>query len=216
MNEYDDRWDAIYDIETLNTDQSKTPIIDMSAYKFNWGRFTTDPYTFEELLGDIKRYKVSVKDQVKNYGAEVCPETLQFWEEQAAVVRKRITPKKDDLLVEDFLEQLFSHMTSSHQPTFHWSRNNTFDPVVVAMLARKAGMFERYRQAFKFWAVRDVKTWIDAKFDFSIDQNFIPVADEEYWNNTFEHHNSVHDVAADVLRLQAIRRGEEDLETVDR
>ena len=66
------------------------------------------------------------------------------------------------------------------------------------------------------WKVRDVRTFIDAKFDFSTRSGFVPLADEKYWNEAFVAHDSTHDVAADVLRLQAIYRAENDLEQTRR
>ena len=68
----------------------------------------------------------------------------------------------------------------------------------------------------RWWRVRDIRTWIDAKFDFSTKNGFVPIADVEYWENTFIGHDSTHDVAADVLRLQAIHRAENELEQVER
>jgi hypothetical protein len=67
-----------------------------------------------------------------------------------------------------------------------------------------------------FWRVRDTRTYIDASFDFSTKNGFVPIADEEYWNNNFKAHDSVHDVAADILRLQTIHRAQHDMEQVER
>ena len=62
----------------------------------------------------------------------------------------------------------------------------------------------------------DSINYIDAKLDFKVKNNIIPLADEEYWNKTFVAHNSSHDVAADILRLQTIYRLENDLEQTKR
>jgi hypothetical protein len=66
------------------------------------------------------------------------------------------------------------------------------------------------------WLVRDTRTYIDAKFDFPKINGFVPVADEKYWAVTFVKHDSRFDIAADVLRLQAIIRAENDLDQVER
>jgi hypothetical protein len=42
------------------------------------------------------------------------------------------------------------------------------------------------------------------------------VSDEQYWNKTFIKHDSRFDIAADILRLQAISRAENDLEMINR
>lgn len=71
-------------------------------------------------------------------------------------------------------------------------------------------------QYLRFYKVRDVRTYIDAKFNFTTKSGFVPLADEKYWGETFVAHDSSHDVAADVLRLQAIFRAENDLEQTTR
>ena len=67
-----------------------------------------------------------------------------------------------------------------------------------------------------FWRVRDTRTFIDAKFDFKTKNGFVPVSDEAYWSEAFKEHDSIHDIAADILRLQAIHRAENDEEQMKR
>ena len=45
--------------------------------------------------------------------------------------------------------------------------------------------------------------------------SFIPAKNEVKWNSSFQQHNCVHDVAADILRLQALNRFENDLSIPD-
>ena len=63
--------------------------------------------------------------------------------------------------------------------------------------------------------VRDMRTYIDAKFDFETKNGFCPVSDDEAWDRTFKAHDSSWDVLADVLRLQAIVRAENDMEQIE-
>ena len=67
----------------------------------------------------------------------------------------------------------------------------------------------------KYWSVRDTRTFIDAKFDFPKLNAFVPVSDTAKWEYNFKAHDSKHDVAADILRLQAITRAENDLEQIE-
>jgi hypothetical protein len=94
-----------------------------------------------------------------------------------------------------------------------WSRGNTFDPVIMKDIDDKsgAGIFEILR----FWNVRDVRTFIDTKFGFSTRTDFCPFPDEKKWNSVFVKHNCVHDVSADILRMQSIARAEQDMELVN-
>jgi len=64
--------------------------------------------------------------------------------------------------------------------------------------------------------VRDTSTWIDAKLDWPKANSFVPIHDEKYWDKTFKKHDSIQDIAADILRLQAIERMENDMEMLDR
>ena len=74
----------ILDFETFGQDALRCPAIDCSIATFYWERFLDEPYTFEELTsGHCERLKVSVEDQVKNYGAVIEKKTVKFWEEQA-------------------------------------------------------------------------------------------------------------------------------------
>jgi hypothetical protein len=78
------------------------------------------------------------------------------------------------------------------------------------------GKQELMNEYLKWWRIRDIRTYIDAKFDFSTRSGFVPVADSGYWKQAFIAHDSTHDVAADILRLQTIHRAENDLEQLDR
>jgi hypothetical protein len=69
-------------------------------------------------------------------------------------------------------------------------------------------------ESLKFWKIRDTRTFIDAKLDFPKENGFVPIKDEALWKKHFKLHNSSWDILADVLRLQAIVRAENDLEQV--
>jgi hypothetical protein len=68
----------------------------------------------------------------------------------------------------------------------------------------------------KYYMVRDVRTYIDAKFDFKQKKNgFCPVLNEQLWEKVFKAHDSSWDVLADVLRFQAIVRAENNMEQIE-
>ena len=216
------RIDFILDFETLGQDALRCPAIDCAIATFDWDRFTTDPYTFEELTGRFsgnthcKRLKLSVEDQVKNYGAIVEKKTVQFWEEQPASVRQHINPKKDDLTQKEFCDTFIRYLADSPKIEYWWSRANVFDPLILWRIMTDCNRHHSLNEYLMYWRVRDTRTFIDAKFDFSTKNGFIPVADHEYWEAAFEEHNSVHDIAADIMRLQAIHRAENHLELVEK
>jgi len=208
------RHDLVIDFETMGSRALDCAAIDASTFVFTWDRFLDNPYSFEEILDGAIRYKLSVKDQVQNYGFKVEQDTLDFWMRQAPEVQDKIKPRKDDLTVKEFTEAIMRDLSNGPKIEYWWSRNNTFDPTVLWRLVWTQHSKYRINEYLMFWRVRDVKTWIDAKFDFTTPSGFVPVADEDYWKRTFREHDSTHDVAADVMRLQAICRAENDMEQV--
>jgi hypothetical protein len=216
------RTDFILDFETMGQDASKCPAVDCAIATFDWDRFTRDPYTFEELTGRFgtealcTRLKLSVADQVKNYGAIVEKSTVQFWESQPVHVRQHIKPLDSDLTQEEFCDTFIRFLADSPKIEYWWSRANVFDPLILWRIMTDCNRHHSLNQYLMFWRVRDTRTFIDAKFNFSTKNGFVPVADTEYWEAAFEEHNSIHDISADIMRLQAIHRAENGLEQVEK
>ena len=209
--------DLIIDFETMGQNESNCAVIDCAALFFNWKRFVSDtPYSFEELLSKTRRFKLNVKHQVIDYGYVIEQETLNFWQTTDASTRERIAPQKDDLSVTQFCNQFIEMLATNKKVDYWWSRSNNFDPPIIWRLMRRGNKYHDFNQYVMFQRLRDVRTFIDAKFDFDTVNGFVPVSDETYWVNTFKPHNSEHDVSADVMRLQAITRAEYDLGQVNR
>lgn len=204
----------IFDFETLSTDVFNGVMIDCAVLIFDWERFISDkPYSFKELEGLAKKYKLSVKDQRETHGYKVMKSTVEWWKEQSKEAQKLLVPSKDDLTCEEFCVNILKYLKKYGPIEYWWSRSNIFDPIMLARIMRDTGHFETgMDKELRHWKVRDTRTWIDAKLDFPSENGFMPISDESYWNKTFVHHDSIHDVVADVLRLQTIARLENDLE----
>ena len=205
------RKDLIIDFETMGKKATKCAVIDCSVMIFDWGRFASNPYTISSIV-ETKRFKLSIVDQVKNYGWEIEKDTLKFWEDQEPEVRARIAPKKGDLTVKEFTKQFHQFLVESPKISHWWSRSNTFDPIILHRLFETDDKLAHLDEYLKYWRVRDTRTHIDAKLDFPKENGFTPMADAEKWNKVFKKHDSSWDVLADVLRLQQIFRAENDLE----
>lgn len=205
---------VIIDFQTFGFDATTCPAIGCSVFMFDWKRFGDKPYSFQEIVDGSKNFKLSVQEQVEKYGYVVEQDSIEWWGGRLPSIRKAIKPSSNDLGVDDFIVNLIEHMQKSPKFVYWWTRNNTFDPVVLYGLSRRVGKNSDIQDIFKPWRVRDMGTYIDAKFDFSSDTNFIPVEDSEYWNETYVQYNCSHDIAADVLRLQSIFRAEHDLDMV--
>ncbi len=208
------RTDFILDFETIGQVAYQAPAIDCSYLIFNWDRFTDDPYTFEELIGQAKKSKLSVKDQMQNYDFSYKEEDLKWWMEQPPEVRRNIKPLDNDLTVVEFMSELINFLRLYQKIDYWWSRANGFDPVILHHLALVTNRDRLLNEYLPHWKVRDTRSFIDAKFNFTTQNGFCPIADENKWNNIFNAHDSTHDIAADVMRLQAIHRAENDLEQV--
>jgi hypothetical protein len=203
----------ILDFETMGKKATKCAVVDCSVIVFEWERFSSDPYTIANI-SDAKRFKLSVADQVKNYGWEIEKDTLKFWEQQEPEVRARVAPKKDDLTVKEFVKQFHEFLVESPKINYWWSRSNTFDPIILSRLFEAENKLLHLDEYLKYWRVRDTRTFIDAKLDFPKENGFVPISDADKWNKVFKKHDSSWDVLADVLRLQQIFRAENDLDLI--
>tara|TARA_A200000159_G_C7209059_1_gene291271 strand:- start:33 stop:668 length:636 start_codon:yes stop_codon:yes gene_type:complete len=210
------RQDFIFDLETIGADVFVCPVVDMAYSTFDWDRFISDPYSFEELADTIKTAKLDIKDQMQNYNCSFRKADVEWWESLPKEARDKIKPSPDDLTVTEFCDTILAYLKDSGKIDYWWSRGNTFDPIILSRHMISTGNVDPLNNALKFWKVRDVRTHIDAKFNYTTRSGFVPVADESYWNKAFIAHDSTHDVAADIMRLQAIHRAENDLEQTDR
>ena len=209
----------IIDFETIGQNSREVPAIDCSYTVFDWDRFTSDnPYSFRELVLGMKQSKFDIKDQMVNHGCKYNERDLQWWMDQPKELRRNLKPSVDDLTAAQFTENLIDYLRSSGKVDYWWSRSNSFDPVILDRIAQNANKGPLLSSFLKYWAVRDTRTFIDAKFDFNVPGGknaFVPVSDIAKWEYNFKLHDSKHDVAADILRLQAIVRAENDLEQVE-
>jgi hypothetical protein len=208
------------DFETIGTNAREIPAIDCSYIVWDWNRFASErPYSFKELVENMQTAKFDIKDQVENHQCKYTKPDLQWWLDQPTELRKFLKPTSNDLTALQFIEQLVTYLRQTGSGVdYWWSRSNTFDPVILNRLAENAGKTSLLSSFLKFWAVRDVRTYIDAKFDFNVpggENAFVPVSNVEKWNYNFKKHDSKHDVAADILRMQAIVRAEADMEQIE-
>lgn len=208
--------DFIIDFETIGQSVMRCPIIDAAYVAFDWDRFDSNPYSFEELASLVHTDKLDVHDQVTRGGCSFKKSDLQWWENQSVEAKSKLIPLKTDLTIEQFSDNIFKYLREVGKINYWWSRGNTFDPVLLERVMVELDQHHLMNEYLRWWRIRDTRTWIDAKFNFTTRSGFIPVSDEEYWNKTFVGHDSTHDVAADVLRLQAIYRAEKDLEQIER
>lgn len=204
----------ILDFETFGTNTGDCALIDCSYFVFDTDKMVSDqPYTPRSIV-EMKKDKLNVKEQVDKYGWKVYSDTIKFWEQQTPEVQKKIVPKKTDISVEQFIDNFISYLSSHGKIDYWWSRSNSFDPIILWRIFEKSDKIVALNQYIPHWKLRDTRTFIDAKLDFPKKNGFVPIQNEELWNKIFQEHDSSWDIIADILRIQAILRAEQDLELI--
>lgn len=203
--------DLILDAETLGQNVLSAPILNFSFFLFDVGRFTAGvPYLYDEVLNGTFRLKLSVEDQVRN-GYRIEQSTLEFWDSVGEEAKKQLIPRPNDLTYAEFCDRMVEWL-GDRRVNYWWSRSNTFDPILLWRIFKDSGRSADLDQRLKYWKVRDVRTYIDAKTDFSLAKNAFTPMPEAEWNQRFKAHDSRHDITADVLRLQKLVRIDAGLE----
>jgi hypothetical protein len=210
------RKDFIFDLETIGANVFVCPVVDVAYTIFEWDRFIEDPYTFEEVAATVQTQKADVSDQMTNYGCSFNKADVAWWESLPKLARDKLNRTSNDLTAVEFCDTILTYLREEKNVDYWWSRGNTFDPVILNRLMLATDRVDTFNQYLKFYKARDVRSHIDAKFNYTTMNGFVPVADEEYWKTAFIAHDSSHDVAADVMRLQTIHRAEHDLEQTAR
>ena len=187
---------VIYDFETLSQDQANGVVTSFAMLTFSESRYTTKPYTFEELVSSCKYIKFSVVDQVENFGRKVSKDTVQWWSEQGEEAKKQIAPSDQDVSISEFYKWITSNVECGKIKK-SYTRGNTFDPMFLQSLMKQTGNPE----PFHWRTVRDTRSTIEGmSFGMNLDNGFMPGALED----KFIKHNPCHDIALDVMRMQLL------------
>lgn len=201
----------IMDVETIGQSVFKSPLVNCAYMLFDMDRFlSNNPYTFEEIIQEARFDKLDVTYQKINHGAVIKKKDIEWWESQGPIAAKTIYPSKRDVEPDVYLNNLVEYIkTSKHPINKWWSRSNAFDPIFLQKMVEFSEVYDMdmFNKILPFWNVRDTRTFIDTRFDFKVKFNsFCPMEDEAEWKKVYTPHNSVHDIASDILRMQRIQR----------
>ena len=201
------------DFETFGDDVLEPcAAIDMSVIVGDTDKMlSNNPYTCKDVIL-AKKFKLSVADQVQNYGFAVQDSAMQFWQEVSPEARRHIKPKSNDLTVEEFVIQFVDYLNDIGKIDYWFTRGNTFDPSILQRMFKVLGKTAVFKEYLRFNRVQDMRSHINAKLDYPITTNICPIQDEEFWKGVFVEHDSQWDVLADLLRYQTILRLEHNLE----
>tara|TARA_B100000508_G_scaffold139751_1_gene138769 strand:+ start:954 stop:1577 length:624 start_codon:yes stop_codon:yes gene_type:complete len=202
----------VLDFETLGVTTHTCPVVDCSHVTVNSEKMLSDnPYTFEEVVEMVDKTKFAVEQQVKEYGYVPEQDTIDWWRRQPAVVRKQVLPSVHDVDVKDWVKDFAQKIRIGPKIDLAFCRGTDFDPPILRRLLKDFGEAGVYEINLPFWKFRDTRSFFDGFFLFEAKNSFAPEDDENVWNEKFNKHDSEHDVAAEVLRLQVAHRLRADL-----
>jgi hypothetical protein len=186
----------IFDFETLSQNPINGALVSCAMLTFDMDILPVNGYSYEELLSRVKYFKFDVKNQVEVWNRRVDPKTIEWWQQQSKEAMATIKPTKEDLPLADFMPWFTSNFNRV-KLKYVFSRNNTFDPVIVQSICSDANLPIPY----DWWKIRDTKSLImGLTYGHNIKDNFIPPMAE----NKYVKHDPRHDVVLDVARLQTL------------
>ena len=185
---------VIYDFETLSQDQINGVVTCLAILKFDESRFVGKPYTFKELTDDAKVIKFNVEEQVKKYERKIDKSTLDWWSGQGDEAKEWILPSDNDKDISELYDFFVESMGST--ATKVYTRGNTFDPILLETIMNQT----HKPMPYNWWEVRDTRSVIEGlAWGSDLENKFIPPDCEEATK-----HNPTHDIALDVMRIQAL------------
>jgi DNA polymerase III epsilon subunit-like protein len=163
------------DLETLST-QTNATILTIGAVRF-------DPLGNDPIEEKDKLYiRVSLEDS-GNLGMHIDDGTIEWWSKQSQEAQDEAFTEEGRIPVVDAFTQL--HKFSWGASCF-WSNGAGFDIVVCDTYYNALNR----AAPWKYWAIRDVRTY----FDLGIDPNMPPVTA----------HNAVEDAVAQAIGVQNV------------
>ena len=186
---------VIYDFETMSQNPVDGVVVSFAMASYDPQRFADNPYTYQEILDKTHYMKFDVEDQVKNYNRKIEKATLEWWSQQNKEAQKKLAPSPDDKSIADLYGFFIVNKPVNLNKVY--TRRNTFDPVFMTSLMKATGNPEPY----DWWSVRDTISYIEG-LSYGVDLNpgFIP----EGLEDKFVKHDPTHDIAMDVMRMQAL------------
>ena len=186
---------VIYDFETMSPNPVDGVVVSFAMASYDPQRFVDNPYTYQEILDKTQYMKFDVEDQVKNYNRKIEKATLEWWSQQNKEAQKKLAPSADDKSIAD----LYGFFVVNKPVNLNrvYTRRNTFDPIFMTSLMKATGNPEPY----DWWSVRDTISYIEGlSYGVDLYPGFIP----EGLEDKFVKHDPTHDIAMDVMRMQAL------------
>ena len=182
----------MFDVETLGV-ESNSVILSLACIHFR----SDEKPTFRELVDSAYFVKFNVRDQVENYGRKVDKGTLEWWEKQCEIVRKKsFLPSKDDQNLRTGVESFHSWIQSKNDnKSWVWARGS-LDDTLLHSIERQL----KVETLLPYHRWRDVRTAVDLLYDSTNGYCKVDHIDFLYERDIIKH-DPVIDCALDVMML---------------
>ena len=186
---------CIFDFETLSQEQTNGVVLSMAMLNFAESRFVGDiAYTFDELVENTHTIKFNVEEQGKKYKRQINKDTLDWWSQQGELAKNQLKPSEDDVSIDQLYNFFIVNKSANVKKVY--TRGNTFDPIFLEYIMRQI----HKPMPYDWWEVRDTRSLIEGlSWGTELKNSFIPEGCEN-----FIAHDPKHDIAMDVMRLQAL------------
>ena len=173
---------------------------------------SSSPYSAMDVLRIIRRFKFDIASQ-KVHGSVAHQSGIDFWRSQSSdMIDRVLKPSTKDVSVATFSSLFIEYLITTRKIDSWWSWRAMDDAAILWRLFRMVGRESAIREYLPRHKARDLATFIDAKFGLDNKKlGFIPIADVDYWNKIYISTDSTAEVMANVMRMQAILRAENDL-----
>lgn len=181
-----------FDVETLGV-ESNSVILSLACIHFR----SDEKPTFRELVDSAYFVKFNVRDQVENYGRRVDKGTLEWWEKQCEIVRKKsFLPLKTDENLKNGMESFHSWIQSKNDnKSWVWARGS-LDDTLLHSIERQL----KVETMLPYHRWRDVRTAVDLLYDSTNGYCKVDHIDFLYERDIIKH-DPVIDCALDVMML---------------
>ena len=189
----------IFDFETLSTNRYNCVVVSLAALRFSEDNFTSENgYLFDELVESANLIKFDVQDQVKNHNRVIDKKTLEWWNQQGPEAKKQLIPSDQDQSITELYDFFISIRGNTTFKSKVYTRGNNFDPIIFENIMDQLHKPHPY----SFWELRDTRSIIEGlSWGSGLKNSFMP----EGCDN-FIHHDPVHDIVLDVMRMQTLVR----------
>ena len=182
----------MFDVETLGV-ESTSVILSLSCIYF---RSEYKP-TYQQLKDEAFFVKFKVKDQTINYNRKIDKGTLEWWEKQCEIVkRKSFYPSKEDKTLREGIQEFHAWIASKNDSKcWVWARGS-LDDVILHSAERQLKV--ETLLSYNRW--RDVRTAVDLLYGSA--NGYCNVDHPEFlYERDVMKHDPVHDCALDIMML---------------